>query len=166
MANAVIVVGDTGCGKTTSLMGNEQIGIKGLDPAKTFLINVKDKPLPLKGWKKKYVPVDLNSPPDKGNYLATSDPQLIVKTIKYVGNNRKDIENIVLDDFQYILAQQFMNKALESGYQKFNILAKNGFDVLDAGITLPNSKNFIVLTHDDEEEGKAKIKLLGEHLPN
>ena len=38
MANGILIVGDTGSGKSTSLVGNEKVGIEGLNPSETFLI--------------------------------------------------------------------------------------------------------------------------------
>ena len=35
----------------------EEAGIVGLNPQETFIINIKDKPLPMKGWKNKYVAI-------------------------------------------------------------------------------------------------------------
>lgn len=164
MANAILVVGNTGTGKSSSMYHDPELGIKGLDPKETFIINVKGKPLPFKGWKAKYTACPEGQPPLIGNYVATTNPDIITNYIKYVGLNRPDIKNIVIDDYQYILAQSFMAKAMQGGFEKFNLLAKQGFDVLDAGINLPESKNFIVLTHDDEDNGKAKMKLLGKML--
>lgn len=164
MANAILVVGDTGTGKSSSMYGDPELGIKGLDPKETFIVNVKGKPLPFKGWKAQYKNCPDGAPPTTGNYIATTNPDVITNYIKFVGQNRPDIKNIVIDDYQYILAQSFMAKAMQGGFDKFNLLAKQGFDVLDAGISLPEDKNFIVLTHDDEENGKAKMKLLGRML--
>lgn len=164
MANGILIVGDTGVGKTTSLFGNKEFNIKGLDPKETFIINVKGKALPAKGWKNLYKSIDPTKPPTEGNYLATTDSALIVKIIQYVSANRTDIKHIVVDDYQYIMSEQFMAKALEPGYDKFNRLAKNAYDVLNAGINARDDINFIILSHDDEENGKSKLRTLGRML--
>lgn len=166
MANGILIVGDTGSGKSTSLVGNEKVGIEGLNPSETFLFNIKGKPLPIRGHFTIYREIDVTKPPtvENGNCLSSTDTQIIIKTINYISSNRKDIKNIIIDDFQYILAEHFMAKALQSGYDKFNVLAKNAYDVLNAGISSRKDLNFIVLTHDDEENGKSKMKLLGKML--
>ena len=130
------------------------------------MINVKNKDLPLQGadGSSLFIPFDITKPPTTGNYLATTDPALIIKTIQFVDKNRTDIEYLVLDDYQYILSEAFMAKALQTGFDKFNILGKNGFDIINAGITMTSNKFFIMLTHDDEENGKSKMKLLGKML--
>jgi len=164
MANSIAIVGDSGSGKSTSMAQMPELGIIGLNPNETFIINVKDKPLPFKGWKAKYKPVPKSGPPSEGNYLAATDPDLLVKVIKYIGANRPDIKNVVLDDGQYVMAEEFMENALKTGFDKFNKLAKHMFDIINAGISLPSDKNFILLTHSDESEGALKMKTIGKLL--
>lgn len=164
MANGIAVVGDSGSGKSTSMGQNESLGIIGLNPKETFIINVKGKSLPMKGWKNLYTPIDITKPPTEGNYLATTNPELIIKTLNFINANRPEIKNVVLDDSQYIMSEEFMANALKAGYDKFNKMAKNMYDIINTGINMRDSINFIILTHDDEEDGKSKIKTLGEQL--
>lgn len=164
MANAIAVVGDSGSGKSTSIGQIPELGIKGLDPKETFIINVKGKPLPIRGWKSKYVSIDVSKPPTEGNYLATTDSSMIIKTLRFIDANRPDIKNVVLDDSQYIMSEEFMANALKTGYDKFNKMAKNMYDVINTGISMKEDINFIMLNHEDEEDGKKDIKTLGEHF--
>ena len=164
MANAIAIVGDTGTGKSSSIMPDATIGVIGLDPKETFIINIKDKPLPMRGYQKHYVPVPVGAPPTTGNYFASTDAQAIIKVMYYVGINRPDIKNIVLDDAQYIMSEEFMANALKAGYDKFNKMAKNMYDVINTGLSLPRDKNFILLTHSEENECKTDIKTLGKML--
>lgn len=84
MANAVAVVTESGFGKTTSLGQIPELGIKGLKPEETFLINVKNKPLPFRGWKNKYKPVDISKgPPKEGNYLGSCNPYDIIPLTRF-----------------------------------------------------------------------------------
>lgn len=169
MANAVAIVTESGFGKTTSVGKSPELGIEGLDPKETFFINVKGKPLPFRGWKKDYVPVDISSgPPKTGNYLATHNPFDIVKVLNYINTNRPDIKNVVLDDFQYIMAEEFMANALKSGFDKFNKLAKNAYDVINTGVSMREDINFFILTHSESKENgfetSYKIKTIGKML--
>ena len=164
MANAIAVVGDSGSGKSTSLGQLPELEIQGLDPKETFIINVKGKSLPIRGWKTKYVAIDTSKPPTEGNYLATTDAALIIKTMAYININRPDIKTVVLDDAQYVMSEEFMANALKAGYDKFNRMAKNMYDIINTGINMRDEINFIMLTHDDEEDGKSKIKTLGKML--
>ncbi len=164
MANAIAIVGDSGSGKTTSLSQVTELGIKGLDAKETFIINVKGKPLPIRGWRSKYIPIDITKPPLEGNYLATTDTILIIKTLQFISDNRPDIKNVILDDAQYVMSEEFMANALKAGYDKFNRMAKNMYDIINTGINMRDDINFIMLTHDDEEDGKSKMKTLGKML--
>lgn len=164
MANAVAIVGDTGTGKTSSVMPDKDINVKGLDPKETFIINIKDKPLPMRGWLSLYIPIPTGEPPTKGNYFASTDAQAIIKVLNFIGANRSDIKNVVLDDGQYLMSEEFMANALKSGYDKFNRMAKNMYDVINTGLNLPKEKNFILITHSEENDGKTDIKTLGKML--
>lgn len=43
-------------------------------------------------------------------------------------------------------------------------MAKHMYDVINAGINLNNGINFIMLIHNDEDEGKSVMKTLGKML--
>lgn len=115
MANAIAIVGESGSGKSTSLSNIPELNITGLNPKETFIINVKGKPLPIKGWKSLYKEIDITKPPTEGNYLATTESSLIVKTLQYINQNRTDIKNVVLEDAQYVMSEEFMLNALKTG---------------------------------------------------
>lgn len=114
MANGIVICGDSGSGKSSSIAPDEELDIIGLDPKETFIINIKGKPLPFKGWKKLYIPITKDNL-DKGNYLVSTDTDTIIKTLKYVSSKRPEIKNIVIDDSQYKMADEFMSKASETG---------------------------------------------------
>lgn len=171
MANAIAIVAESGLGKSSSIGAIPALGIKGLDPKETFLINVKDKPLPFPGWKNKYKKVDISQgPPKEGNYFASTDAMDIIKVMKYVSAHRTDIKHLVLDDYQYIMSEDFMHNALKSGFEKFNKLSKNAYDVLNTGVTAREDLNFFVLTHAELVENgftsTYKIKTIGKMLDN
>ena len=94
MAEGIIVIGDSGAGKSTSIGGVEELNIKGLDPKETIIINVKNKPLPFRGWKKLYS----GKISEGGNYFASSNSEDIIRVLKYISDNRPEIKNVVLDD--------------------------------------------------------------------
>lgn len=98
MANAIAIVGESGSGKSTSIAPAPEIGIIGLNPKETFIINIKDKPLPFKGWKQHYIQIKDGVPPTEGNYFSSTDARQIIKVMSFIGHNRADIKNIVIDD--------------------------------------------------------------------
>jgi hypothetical protein len=78
------------------------------------------------------------------------------------------IKNIVLDDYQYIMADEFVRKATTKGFDKFAMMAKNAYDVLNGGRFLREDQKVIVLTHSEDVmvDGKSfkKIKTIGKML--
>ena len=121
------------------------------------------------GWKKHYLPIKSKDDLKKGNYLASSDYSVIIDTINYFNEHRKEIINVVIDDFQYIMADNFMKDALKSGYDKFNKLAKRTYDVINAGMEMRDQVNFIILTHSEIVETQDfgtsyKMKTIGKML--
>ena len=160
MATGVIVIGDSGSGKSTSIGNIEALGIVGLNPAETVIINAKGKPLPFHGWKNKYK----DKITEGGNYFSSVDSGTIIQVLEYISANRPDIKNVVIDDYQYIISDQFMRDALQAGFDKFNRLAKNAYDIIKTGLEMREDMNFIMLTHSDEENGKYKMKTIGKML--
>ena len=73
MAHSVLVIAESGGGKSTS--------IRNLDPKETFIINIANKPLPFKGWKKHYTMISKDNP--KGNMTASSTAVGIMKAIQH-----------------------------------------------------------------------------------
>jgi len=157
----IAVAGQTGTGKSTS--------IENLNPAETFLINVANKPLPFKGYKAKYRPFSTETPEAmKGNYYTTDNTTKIVDLMNYISDSMPHIKQIILDDMQYIMSHEFMNRAYEKGWDKFTELARHMYDVLNTGRLLRESLKVIVLTHDEiVKEGalqRRKIKTIGNLL--
>ena len=158
MANLIAVVGSSGSGKSTS--------IRTLNPDETFIINIASKPLPFKGWRSKYTIWSKDNP--NGNYINTSDVSLINKILNYINTKRPEIKNIVCDDSQYIMAFEFLDRAQEKGFQKFNDLAQKFYSVLKSGVTMRDDLNIILTCHSENagtsDEPMYKIKTLGKML--
>lgn len=155
MSNTSLIIGESGTGKSTS--------IRNLDPAETFIINVLNKPLPFRGYKKQYIRIS----PDcsTGNYYASDNYDHIELVIKKINAKRPDIKTLIIDDFQYLMANEFMNRALERGYDKFSEIGKHAHDLLKLLPTLREDIDIFILTHSESnEQGKMKIKTIGKML--
>lgn len=155
---SIAVVGKSGTGKSTSYGQFPDIGIKGLNPKETVVINVAGKDLPFRGWKKLYT----GKISEGGNYFENSDAAQIASAIQYISNSRPDIKNIVIDDSQYIMAFEFMRRAKENGYGKFADLGVNLGKVLDAAKNTRSDLKVYFLWHPEEEkETGFKMKTVG-----
>lgn len=160
MANSILVLGFTGQGKSTSLFPNAELGIKGLDPKETFIISITRKPLPFKGWKNVYKEWSKDNPTE-GNLFYSDNVENIMRVVKYIVTKRTEIKNIVIDDFHYLMVEQYMGKILEGGYAKYNIMSKDLFDLIKLTFLIKEDINLIYLGHPEVENGKYKLKSVG-----
>lgn len=145
MSIATMVLGQSGTGKTTSL--------RNMDPAQTLLIQVISKPLPFrtKNWK----PVK-----EGGNIIVANNSDLICQAMRKTSR-----PIIVIDDQQYLLATEFMERAHEKGYEKFTEMARHYYDVLTTATTLSPEKRVYLLSHTDTSDtGQTKAKTIGKLL--
>lgn len=155
MSNAILIIGESGAGKSSSG--------ESLDPKETFWLNVTGKDLPFRGFKKNYIPFTKENP--KGNYLCSSDPETILKTLNYISANRPDIKQAITDDFQYVMSFEFMARTKEKGYDKFNDIGGNAFNILQKARTLREDLSVIILTHcEKDRDGFIKMKTIGKLL--
>jgi len=160
MANLIAIVGNSGVGKSSS--------IRNLDSTQTFIINVASKPLPFKGWRSKYSVWNKDNP--TGNYINTSNVQTIGQILNYINTKRPEIKNVIIEDSQYLMAFEYMDRAQEKGFQKFSDIAQKFYNVLKAGIMMRDDLNVIMTCHSENigtaDEPQFKIKTLGKMLDN
>lgn len=146
MSIAAFILGESGTGKSTSL--------RSMSPADTLLIQSIRKPLPFRsnGWK--YVDKD------GGNILVSDLSQTIIAAMH---KTKRPI--IVIDDFQYILANEFMRRTDERGFDKFTDIGKHAWDILSAASALPDHVRVYILSHTEtSESGRVKAKTIGRML--
>jgi exonuclease III len=130
--------------------------LRNLDPAKTLLIQPVRKPLPFRatGWS------EIHKGKPGGNIWVSSDPSWILTAM---GKSTKDI--IVVDDFQYVLANMYMQSRQEKGYEKFTRIGGAGYDIVNLSSQLAPNKRVYILAHTyTGEDGKTRIKTLGKML--
>jgi hypothetical protein len=144
MAGAkILVYGPSGGGKSTST--------RNLNHARTGYVNTDRKDLPIYGFENLYK--TLRAPdgkPDlkRSNYVEPQQSSSVLTIIKE-WELRDDLDNIVIDTITHVMSHDFMRRILEKGYDKFNILGKTIYDILDHIRSTKSNKNFIVLAHND-----------------
>ncbi len=165
MSRIIGIVGESGSGKSTSL--------ESLDPNETFIINCSRKDLPFKGWKSKYTTFskDKGSPEDNGgNHYMTEKASVIKMLLEHIDKNREDINKIIIDDAQYIMSTEYMNRADETGWDKFTDIAKNIWSVVNKARNLQRDIDVIITFHsedvNDDGKIKKKIKTVGKMIDN
>lgn len=153
MAIPIYILGKSGGGKSTS--------IRNLDPEKVMVIKVINKRLPFneqgfKNWDKET---------KTGSKFATDNYEMIKAVIARMDEVGKEI--VIIDDIQYLMANEFMRRASEKGFEKFTQIGQQMWDLLDF---IQNKINpdmrVYMLSHIDEEDGVQKIKTIGKLLDN
>ena len=100
MANAVILLGKSGTGKSSS--------IKGLNPKETVVLNVLGKKLPFKGSSKLY-----NQ--ESKNLFRVDDYTQVINMLQGIDKNAPYVHNIIIDDAIYIMRKEYFKRAKETG---------------------------------------------------
>lgn len=133
----VLLIGQSGSGKSTSLRN-----FKGEEIA---VVNVLGKPLPFKSDIKAGKCDDYNT------------------ILKAIANTKK--KTIVIDDAGYLLTNEFMNKSSVKGYDKYNEMANNFFNLINGIKNIEGGKTVYLIMHEETNEfGEVKPKTIGKLL--
>lgn len=155
MSNAILIIGESGAGKSTS--------IRNLNPTETFIINVINKPLPFKSYRKNYTKVTKENP--NGNYTASDEYDVMLRGIAYVNEKMPHIKSLIIDDFQYVMANEFMRRSSEKGWEKFTEIGEHAWKIIDVLKDGRDDLDCFVLSHSDTTDaGKVKCKTIGKML--
>ena len=133
----VLLIGKSGSGKSASLRNfkKEEIAIA----------NVLGKPLPFKS--------DLEAP-------KVDDYNIILKAIQ-----KTDKKVIVIDDANYLITNEFMNKSSVKGFDKYNEMGNNFFNLINGIKNIEGGKTVYLIMHEDtDDEGNVKPKTIGKLL--
>ena len=127
------------------------------------------KPLPFRAWKKKYTPLEIKDGKIVGgNYYVSSKWDQIIKILAIVNSKMPHIKQVVVDDFQYVLSYEFVDRATEVGYGKFSELAQHAMEILRYAEKMRDDCKMIFLTHSenvgDAMNPKYVIKTVGKLL--
>lgn len=147
MSNLIVVLGESGTGKSTSF--------RNLNHEETFIINVLNKPLPFRGYKKLYN--DSNK-----NYLESDRYGEILKYLQAINDRRPEIKTIVIDDFSFLMNNEFMRRCQERGYDKFTDMSLNVFDIFELCKTFRPDLYCYILCHTEKDHaGIIRPKTVG-----
>jgi ABC-type dipeptide/oligopeptide/nickel transport system ATPase component len=160
--STLCIYGESGTGKSTSL--------RNLDPETTFIISTTGKPLPFRGWKRNYIPFTINKEAKSvsGNYYISSNSEQILKILKLINTKMPHISTVVIDDAQYIMSYEFVDRSTEVGYSKFSEIAQHMMDILRYSEKMRDDCTICFLTHSEnvgtEIDPKYVIKTIGKLL--
>jgi|SRR5690554_6803201 ABC-type oligopeptide transport system ATPase subunit len=155
MGKPVLICGESGSGKSRS--------IKNLDPKSTFIINVNRKDLPFKGWKLKYTKFTKEN--KNGNMVLSDDPEKIIKTIQYIDSQRPEVNVGIIDDAQYIMANEFMRRSKEKSFEKFTEIGEHYWKIIwECTLSRENMIWFFLSHVETNDKGISKAKTIGKLL--
>lgn len=136
MGQMILVIGESGSGKTTAM--------RNLDPAATYYIDADKKGLSWKGWRQQYSK-------EKKNYLAIDDPKVVLGYIGQINDKCPQIKTIVVDTLNGLMIGEEMRRINEKGYDKWMDLATYIWKLLDFCLTLRDDLSVIFLAHSQTD---------------
>lgn len=142
MSRLIAVVGETGSGKSHS--------VQYLDPKETYIINVAKKELPFKGSSKMY-----NT--DNKNYKEVEDAMEIHRLLDTISKKATHVKTVIIEDGNYIMGFNLVNKATEVGYTKFSLMAQNMVRLIQFCKQLRDDLTIVYFSHQDETEDSSEI---------
>lgn len=153
MALPVLVIGRSGSGKTYSL--------KNFKPEEVGIISVEKGRLPFKS-DLKVVRVK------KFEFTDASPAQINVARYQWIKMviEKSEAKSIVIDDSQYLLANELFDRANEKGYDKFTNMAANFRDLIHFVNELEDEDKIVYFLHHSEldSDGREKVKTIGKML--
>lgn len=138
MGIPVLILGESGSGKSTSL--------RNFEPEEIGIFNVASKPLPFR----KPLPATNGATYER-----------IQKTL-----SKATRKTYAIDDSQYLLAFEFFDRAKETGYGKFTDMALNFRNLIQFVITSTPPDCIVYFLHHTElaADGTVKAKTIGKML--
>jgi len=152
MNNSILILGDSGTGKSTSL--------RNLPSNETFLINIIGKPLPFRGASKKFTQLS----PDglTGNYYSTDKGATVKRVIKLINDKRPDIKYLILDDIGFVAMNAYMERIKLKGFDKYLDIGEEFKLAIELTNQLRDDLFCIVTMHiETDPQGKTKPKTIG-----
>lgn len=145
----ILILAPSGFGKTTSWAGREKLGIKGLDPKETYAIQCIGRGVPNPNYK--LCPSNEIKDMAKGNRIQV-DSVTGLDRFKRVADlldalKKSPYKNIVIDDFNYLMQDYFMNNAMKGGWQTPKEIGFGIGLIFDAMKGYPEDKHIYVCAH-------------------
>lgn len=139
MGIPVLILGESGSGKSTSL--------RNFEPNELVIYNVAGKPLPFR----------------KGAKMNRADNATYSVIRQNMG--RKRFKRYVIDDSQYLLCFELFDRSAETGYTKFTEMANHFYSLIKFVIKeMPADTIVYFLHHIEQQDGKTKAKTIGKML--
>lgn len=148
MGIPVLILGESGVGKSTSMRNLPVDGAVIAQPIK--------KPLPFRSNFSCMTK-------DGGQIKATDNSEVICRVMTAAAKAGK--KQFIVDDFQYVMANEFMRRSKEKSYDKFNDIGYNAWSIIQHAQALESDMRVYFMAHTETDmSGKTKIKTIGKML--
>ena len=132
MSKAIMILGASGSGKTTSL--------EKLDPKQTFYIDADGKGMSWKGWRKQYNPTNKN-------YSRCDDPAYIYGLMKTINATQPQVKYLIIDTLNGCMVADEMRRSKEKTYDKWMDLAQSVYNIVDYSNKMRDDLTVILIGH-------------------
>lgn len=134
MGTGVLILGHSGSGKSASM--------RNCTPDRFGIINVQGKPLPFRNSFKTY---------DTDNYFD------IIQALQ-----KSKTPSIVIDDSQYLMSHEHMNRATEKSWEKYAEIGQHFYMLLETIRKMPADRIVYLMHHIElNDSGREKAKTVG-----
>jgi hypothetical protein len=136
MARGILILGESGSGKTTSC--------RNLNPEETYYCDLDGKGLAWAGWKRQY-----NT--EKKNYTKVAEADKLMVLMKGISEKRPEVKVIVLDTLNAIMLNMEMLQRKNNSYSQWMDLATNIYGLLEAIGSLRDDLTVVCIAHSQTE---------------
>ena len=156
----ILVLAKSGFGKTFSMGQVPELNHVGLDPNETYVISVTSKPLTFPKSRELYK-VAQKGEVATGNRYISNNPEEIATLLEQL--LQSPYKNIVVDDFNYLMQDYYMDNALKGGWdtpKKIGYFMGKIFSAIEK--YGDSDKNIIILAHGEEvpqQDGRIYMKM-------
>jgi len=169
MSKVCGIIGPPATGKTQSAFNTYyepfDLKILGLDPKETFYFNPIGKELPADNLYREVIFTENGG--IVGNKYTNYDPVEILRVMQFI-NTIPYIKNIIVDDFQQIMSNDFFYRRNEIGYEKFAQIGFNAGAILQYINFMRPDIFVVIMSHTEEyvenEQRRVKFKTIGKML--
>lgn len=156
MARTILIIGESGAGKTTSA--------RTLDPKTTFYIDCDKKGLSFKGWRKMY-----NK--EHRNYVANSSAAVVWQCLNRCSNDPEfqHVKTVIIDTLNGIMIDDEYRRRAEKNYDRWADLAWSVYGIVTDALDLREDLTIIFIGHaqtdrDDNGYMFTRLKTSGRKL--